>query len=101
MVIDPDTIYLATITTAKGDIVLELYSQEAPVAVNNFIVLAELGFYDAMPLLPVGPPAALLTGDPTERPGQPRLRGGGRDRRSPSAGTMGYLRLPDQVNPER
>jgi peptidylprolyl isomerase len=107
MVIDPDTIYLATITTAKGDIVLELYSQEAPVAVNNFVVLAELGFYDAMPLLPVGPPNAVLTGDPLFN--DPINSGQG----SPGyvvaaeigvpnlAGAMGYLRLPDQVNPER
>jgi peptidylprolyl isomerase len=65
MVIDPDTVYLATITTPKGDIVLELYGQEAPIAVNNFVVLSELGFYDGMPLYPVGPPAAVLTGDPT------------------------------------
>jgi cyclophilin family peptidyl-prolyl cis-trans isomerase len=107
MVIDPDTIYLATITTAKGDVVLELYSQEAPTAVNNFVVLAELGFYDAMPLLPVGPPNAVLTGDPLAN--DPTAGGQG----SPGyevaaeigvpnlAGTMGYLRLPDQFNPER
>jgi peptidylprolyl isomerase len=107
MAIDPDAIYLATITTAKGDIVLELYSQEAPVAVNNFVVLAELGFYDAMPLLPVGPPNAVLTGDPlvddpmNSGQGSPGYDVAAEIGVSNLAGTMGYLRLPDQVNPER
>jgi peptidylprolyl isomerase len=102
MVIDPETIYLATITTAKGDIVLELYSQEAPMAVNNFIVLAELGFYDAMPLFPVGPPEAVLTGDPTgDGQGSPGYDVAAEIGIPNLAGTMGYLRFPDQVNPER
>ncbi len=102
MVIDPDTIYLATITTAKGDIVLELYSQEAPVAVNNFVVLAEMGFYDAMPLYPVGPPNAVLTGDPIgDGQGNPGYDVAAEIGVPNLAGTMGYLRFPDQVNPER
>ncbi len=102
MAIDPDTIYLATISTAKGDIVLELYSQEAPVAVNNFVVLAELGFYDAMPLYPVGPPAAVLTGDPSgDGQGGPGYEVAAEIGVPNLAGTMGYLRLPDQINPER
>ena len=102
MVIDPDTIYLATITTAKGDIVLELYNQEAPTAVNNFVVLAEMGFYDAMPLFPVGPPNAVLTGDPTgDGQGSPGYDVAAEIGVPNLAGTMGYLRFPDQVNPER
>lgn len=102
MVIDPDTIYLATISTAKGDIVLELYGQEAPIAVNNFVVLSQLGFYDAMPLFPVGPPAAVLTGDPTgDGQGGPGYEVAAEIGIPNLAGAMGYLRLPDQVNPER
>jgi len=102
MVIDPDTIYLATIATAKGDIVLELYSQEAPMAVNNFVVLSQLGFYDAMPLYPVGPPAAVLTGDPSgDGQGGPGYEVAAEIGVPNLAGTMGYLRLPDQINPER
>jgi cyclophilin family peptidyl-prolyl cis-trans isomerase len=107
MAIDPDTIYLATLATAKGDVVLELYSQEAPIAVNNFVVLAELGFYDAMPLRPVGPPQAVLTGDPLIN--DPMSAGQGSAGYDVAAeigvpnlaGTMGYLRLADQFNPER
>lgn len=102
MVIDPDTVYLATITTAKGDIVLELFGQEAPVAVNNFVVLSELGFYDAMPLNPVGPPNAVLTGDPSgDGQGGPGYEVAAEILIPNLTGTMGYLRLPDQINPER
>lgn len=102
MVIDPDAIYLATITTPKGDIVLELYGQEAPIAVNNFVVLSQLGFYDGMPLYPVGPPAAVLTGDPLgDGQGNPGYDVAAEIGIPNLAGAMGYLRLPDQVNPER
>ena len=64
MSIDPDKVYLATFETTKGDILVELYSQEAPTAANNFVVLANLGFFDGMPLLPAGPPSVPATLDP-------------------------------------
>jgi len=46
MTIDPDAIYLATFETDEGTFKVELLAQEAPVTVNNFIFLAEEGFYD-------------------------------------------------------
>ena len=46
MAIDPAKQYTATLHTEKGDIVVALYSDVAPFAVNNFIFLAESGFYD-------------------------------------------------------
>ncbi len=46
MVIDPAGKYIATITTNKGDITIELFADKAPLAVNNFICLAGNGFYD-------------------------------------------------------
>ncbi len=102
MVIDPDKVYVATIKTAKGDIAVEMYSKEAPVAVNNFVVLAELGFYDNMPLYPVGPPNAVLTGDPTgDGQGTPGYDFPAEILVPNPAGTMGYLRFPDQINPEK
>ncbi len=38
----------AIITTEKGVMKVELYAQETPIAVNNFIDLAEHGFYDGL-----------------------------------------------------
>ncbi len=102
MSIDPDTIYLATIKTPQGDVVVELFGQEAPVAVNNFITLAEMGFYDGMPLYPVGPPDAVLTGDPVgDGMGSPGYDLPAEILIPNPAGAMGYLRFPDQINPER
>jgi cyclophilin family peptidyl-prolyl cis-trans isomerase len=46
MTIDPEKQYTATLHTEKGDIVVALYPDVAPYAVNNFIFLAENGFYD-------------------------------------------------------
>ena len=46
MVIDPEKEYLATLKTEKGDIVIQFYPASAPIAVNNFIFLAQAGWYD-------------------------------------------------------
>lgn len=46
MTIDPDGSYGATISTNKGDISLRLYAADAPRTVNNFVFLANEGFYD-------------------------------------------------------
>lgn len=48
MTIDPSRQYLATIKTEAGDIVIELYPDKAPIAVNNFVFLAENGWYDGV-----------------------------------------------------
>jgi cyclophilin family peptidyl-prolyl cis-trans isomerase len=39
---------LATITTSKGPIVLELFDDDAPKTVENFTTLAGKGFYDGL-----------------------------------------------------
>lgn len=44
--IDTSKRYLATIKTAKGDIQLELYPDQAPEAVNAFVFLAQDGYYN-------------------------------------------------------
>jgi peptidyl-prolyl cis-trans isomerase B (cyclophilin B) len=46
MVIDMNKQYIATIETEKGNIILELFAQDVPVTVNNFVFLARDGFYD-------------------------------------------------------
>jgi cyclophilin family peptidyl-prolyl cis-trans isomerase len=46
MTIDPLKQYVATLHTEKGDISIELYPDQAPIAVNNFVFLARNGWYD-------------------------------------------------------
>jgi peptidyl-prolyl cis-trans isomerase B (cyclophilin B) len=47
-VIDPLRRYQATISTDRGDIVIDLDPARAPVTVNNFVFLAREGFYDGL-----------------------------------------------------
>jgi cyclophilin family peptidyl-prolyl cis-trans isomerase len=60
--IDPKKTYQATINSTKGDIVIDLDATKAITAVNNFVVLANLGFYDAMPVAHVQPSQAASQG---------------------------------------
>ncbi len=46
MQIDPTKDYSAVIHTDVGDLTIDLKEKDAPNAVNNFVVLAESGFYD-------------------------------------------------------
>lgn len=46
--IDPAKTYTAKISTTRGDIVVALDQKRAPVAVNNFVVLARYHFYDSL-----------------------------------------------------
>lgn len=57
--------YTATISTDKGDIVVELFAKQAPVTVNNFVFLARDGFYDGVTFHRVIPDFMAQTGDPT------------------------------------
>ncbi len=45
MTIDQTKEYIATIETEKGDIMIELYAEEAPLAVNSFVFLVQDGWY--------------------------------------------------------
>jgi peptidyl-prolyl cis-trans isomerase B (cyclophilin B) len=45
---EPKYQYFATISTAKGKMKAELYHEDAPGTVKNFIELAERGFYDGL-----------------------------------------------------
>lgn len=65
MTIDPSRTYKATISTDKGDIELELYAQHAPNTVNNFVTLANDGFYDGVTFHRVIPNFMVQGGDPT------------------------------------
>ncbi len=46
MTIDTSKTYEAIITTEKGEMRFELFDDQAPVTVNNFVFLANQGFYD-------------------------------------------------------
>lgn len=46
MTINPNKTYIATIKTAKGDIVIQLDAKNTPIAANNFVFLAQQHFYD-------------------------------------------------------
>jgi cyclophilin family peptidyl-prolyl cis-trans isomerase len=65
MTIDPLKQYVATLHTDKGDIVIELYPDKAPLAVNNFIFLARNGWYDSTTFHRVLPGFVAQAGDPT------------------------------------
>jgi len=64
-VIDPQKAYSATLHTNKGDITIELYAQDAPKTVNNFVFLAREGFYDGVTFHRVIPGFMAQGGDPT------------------------------------
>ena len=65
MQIDPKKSYTATIETARGNIVIELYPQNAPKTVNNFVFLAKEGFYDGVLFHRVIMDFMVQGGDPT------------------------------------
>jgi cyclophilin family peptidyl-prolyl cis-trans isomerase len=57
--------YGATLHTSMGDIVVDLDEQGAPKTVNNFVFLAEQGFYTNVPFHRVIKGFMIQTGDPT------------------------------------
>lgn len=65
-VIDPLKQYLTTLHTAKGDIVIQLFQDKAPLAVNNFVSLARSGWYDGITFYKMVPGFLVMTGDPSE-----------------------------------
>lgn len=62
--INPAKLYQATITTAKGNIVLCLQPELAPKSVNNFVTLARNKFYDGLTFHRVVPDFVIQGGDP-------------------------------------
>ncbi|MBN1991321.1 MAG: peptidylprolyl isomerase [Anaerolineae bacterium] len=64
-VIDPEKEYTATIKTEKGDIVVELFADTAPINVNSFVFLANQGWYKGVTFHRVLPGFVAQGGDPT------------------------------------
>lgn len=65
MVIDQSKSYQAVIRTEKGDMVVQLFDDESPLAVNSFVFLATQGFYDNTIFHRVIPDFMAQAGDPT------------------------------------
>ena len=63
--IDTSKKYTATIETEKGNLILELFSKDVPVTVNNFIFLARDGFYNGITFHRVIHGFMAQGGDPT------------------------------------
>lgn len=68
MEIDASQAYTAVISTSQGDMTATLHADSAPMAVNNFVVLSELGFYDDSPINAVNPGQAMVIGAPDNTP---------------------------------
>ena len=65
MAIDTTTTYSATVTTDVGSFVIALDVGQAPLTVNNFVFLADQGFYNCVIFHRVIPGFMDQTGDPT------------------------------------
>ena len=68
VVIDTAKQYTATMTTSRGDLTIALYDDEAPTAVNNFVLLARLGFYDGLAVNQISPGQLVIIGAPDNDP---------------------------------
>ncbi|MCZ6543147.1 MAG: peptidylprolyl isomerase [Planctomycetota bacterium] len=81
-----DDLPRAELITARGRIVVELFENEAPNTVANFVSLAEAGFYDGSKFHRVIPNFMAQGGDPNSKPGGTGV---------PGKGSPGY-RIPDE-----
>ncbi|MFG0264314.1 MAG: peptidylprolyl isomerase [Rhodopirellula sp. JB055] len=62
--IDRDSLPQVRLTTTRGDVLIELYPDEAPSTVAHFLKLVEDGFYDGLDFNQVVPNMLALSGDP-------------------------------------
>ncbi len=65
MQIDPKKQYTATLKTEKGDIVIQLFPDKAPMAVNSFVFLARQGWFNNVTFHRVIPNFVAQAGDPS------------------------------------
>ncbi|MDQ6418109.1 peptidylprolyl isomerase [Paenibacillus sp. LHD-117] len=83
MSIDLDKSYKAIVETSKGSFEIRLLTKKAPVTVNNFVFLANEGFYEGLKFHSIIESFMIQTGDP---------KGNG-------TGNAGY-RIPDELDTE-
>lgn len=65
MTLKADTQYEAVLHTSEGDFTVELLSEQAPLTVNNFVFLANDGFYNEVIFHRVIKGFMIQSGDPT------------------------------------
>jgi peptidylprolyl isomerase len=65
MRIDPAKSYTGTLETNKGAVEVELFPEDAPQTVNNFVCLAEDGYFDNTPFHRIVKGFVVQGGDPT------------------------------------
>ena len=78
-----------TIVTARGNIQLDLYSKVAPRTVDNFVKLANSGYYDGIKFHRVVADFVIQGGDPLSKTDDPKTGSGG----------PGYT-FQDEINPK-
>ncbi|MGL4609664.1 MAG: peptidylprolyl isomerase [Trueperaceae bacterium] len=64
-VLQPNTDYAALIETSKGTLTVDLFEDQAPVTVNNFVFLALNQYYEGVSLFRVLEDFVVQSGDPT------------------------------------
>ena len=67
MVIDPKKKYVAHFKTSRGEFDVELFTEKAPITVNNFVFLAKEGFYNGLKFHRVISDFMIQGGDPEGR----------------------------------
>ncbi len=82
--IDPAKRYRATLETTEGTIVVELDPAKAPIAVNNFVVLARYHYFDGVPFHRIVPGFVDQAGTPV-------------DQSSPDIQTTPGYTIPDEL----
>ncbi len=64
-IIDLSKSYQATINTAKGEVLIQLFAQDSPLTVNNFVYLAKQSWYDGVTFHRVLQNYIVQSGDPS------------------------------------
>lgn len=65
MILDPESDYVANFRTNQGNFTVQLFATQTPVTVNNFVFLAQQGFYDGLIFHRVIENFMIQGGDPT------------------------------------
>ncbi len=64
-IIDPTRTYVAVLETTQGEVRIQLFADQAPQTVNNFVFLARQGWYDGVIFHRVLPGYIAQSGDPS------------------------------------